>query len=131
MRCSVLPPHLNFIRKATVCLHAFIPICADRVTVGMVILMSLPFVPGIAERMEELGYDQLLRAYEDKYGKKYPPYRMEVHKEGGLAYMEELRAQFPGEDIDALIKQYTDPRPYSVIQKEILEEFEKTLKKPL
>ena len=53
--------------------------------------MSLPFVPGIAERMEELGYDQLLRAYEDKYGKKYPPYRMEVHKEGGLAYMEELR----------------------------------------
>ena len=131
MRCSVLPPHLNFIRKATVCLHSFIPICADRVTVGMVILMSLPFVPGIAERMEELGYDQLLRAYEDKYGKKYPPFRMEIHKEGGLAYMEELRAQFPGEDIDALIKQYTDPRPYSVIQKEILEEFEKTLKKPL
>lgn len=41
MRCSVLPPHLNFIRKATVCLHAFIPICADRVTVGMVILMTL------------------------------------------------------------------------------------------
>ena len=93
--------------------------------------MSLPFVPGIAELMEELGYDQLLRAYEYKYGKKYPPYRMEVHKEGGLAYMEELRAQFPGEDIDALFKQYTDPRPYSVIQKEILEEFEKTLKKPL
>ena len=93
--------------------------------------MSLPFVPGIAERMEELGYDQLLRAYEDKYGKKYPPFRIEIHKEGGLAYMEALRAQFPGEDIDALIKQYTDPRPYSVIQKEILEEFEKTLKKPL
>lgn len=41
--------------------------------------MSLPFVPGIAERMEELGYDQLLRAYEDKYGKKYPPFRMEIH----------------------------------------------------
>ena len=38
--------------------------------------MSLPFVPGIAERMEELGYDQLLRAYEDKYGKKYPPFRI-------------------------------------------------------
>ena len=40
MRCRVLPPHLNFIRKATVCLHSFIPICADRVTVGMVILMK-------------------------------------------------------------------------------------------
>lgn len=39
MRCSVLPPHLYFIRKATVCLHPFIPICADRVTVGMVIHM--------------------------------------------------------------------------------------------
>ena len=36
----MLPPHLNFIRKATVCLHSFIPICADRVTVGMVILMK-------------------------------------------------------------------------------------------
>ncbi len=29
-----------FIRKATVCLHPFIPICADHVTVGMVINMS-------------------------------------------------------------------------------------------
>ena len=72
--------------------------------------MSLPFVPGIAERMEELGYDQLLRAYEDKYGKKYPPFRMEIHKEGGLAYMEELRAQFPGENLDELIERYTDHR---------------------
>ena len=72
--------------------------------------MSLSFVPGIAERMEELGYDQLLRAYEDKYGKKYPPFRMEIHKEGGLAYMEALRAQFPGEDLDELIERYTDHR---------------------
>ena len=62
--------------------------------------MSLPFVPGIAERMEELGYDQLLRAYEDKYGKKYPPFRMEIHKEGGLAYMEELRAEAAEKDRD-------------------------------
>lgn len=30
---------LNFIRKATVCLHSFIPICADRKAVGMVINM--------------------------------------------------------------------------------------------
>ncbi len=36
----MLPPHLNFIRKAIVCLHSFIPICADRVTVGMVIKMD-------------------------------------------------------------------------------------------
>ena len=39
MRCSVLPPQSDFIRKATVCLHTFIPICADSVTVDMVIIM--------------------------------------------------------------------------------------------
>ena len=33
------PPQTNFTRKATVCLHAFIPICADSETVGMVIIM--------------------------------------------------------------------------------------------
>ena len=42
MRCSVLPPQSDFIRKATVCLHTFIPICADSVTVGMVIIMENP-----------------------------------------------------------------------------------------
>lgn len=36
----MLSPHLNFTRKVTVCLHSFIPICADRVTVGMVIIME-------------------------------------------------------------------------------------------
>ena len=36
----MLSPHLNFTRKVTVCLHYFIPICADRVTVGMVIIMD-------------------------------------------------------------------------------------------
>lgn len=40
MLCSLLSPHLNFTRKVTVCLHSFIPICADRVTVGMVIIMK-------------------------------------------------------------------------------------------
>lgn len=41
MRCSVLPINSNFTRKATVCLHPFIPICADRVTVRMVITMVI------------------------------------------------------------------------------------------
>lgn len=36
----MLSPYLDFIRKATVCLHPFIPICADRATVGMVITMA-------------------------------------------------------------------------------------------
>lgn len=36
----MLPPQANFIRKATVCLHSFISICADSETVGMVIDMD-------------------------------------------------------------------------------------------
>ena len=41
MRCSVLPPQSNFIRKATVCLLSFIPICAESEAVSMVIFMIL------------------------------------------------------------------------------------------
>ena len=40
VRCSVLPPQSNFIRKATVCLLSFIPICAESEAVGMVIDMD-------------------------------------------------------------------------------------------
>ncbi|WP_335342178.1 cysteine-rich small domain-containing protein, partial [Pseudoflavonifractor phocaeensis] len=36
----VLPPQSNFIRKATVCLLSFIPICAESEAVGMVIMME-------------------------------------------------------------------------------------------
>lgn len=93
--------------------------------------MPMPITPELAAFMRSLGYDQLRQAYKEKYGKPYPMFCLSETKISGAEYMEELRAQFPGEDIDALIKQYTDPRPYSVIQKEILEEFEKTLKKPL
>lgn len=41
VRCSLLPPQLYFIRKATACLHSFIPICADSIAVGMVIIMNV------------------------------------------------------------------------------------------
>ena len=57
--------------------------------------MSLPFVPGIAERMEELGYDQLLRAYEDKYGKKYPPFRMENIRKAASPTWKSCARNFP------------------------------------
>ena len=40
MCCSVVPPQPNLIRKATVCLHSFIPICAGRNAIGMVINMT-------------------------------------------------------------------------------------------
>lgn len=40
VRCSVLPLNSILLRKATVCLHPFIPICADRLAVGMVINMK-------------------------------------------------------------------------------------------
>ena len=46
MRCSVLPPQSNFIRKATVCLLSFIPICAESEAVGMVINMKRKFSIG-------------------------------------------------------------------------------------
>jgi len=36
----VLPPQINFIRKATACQHSFIPICDDSFAVGMVNFMK-------------------------------------------------------------------------------------------
>ncbi|WP_204884405.1 hypothetical protein, partial [Pseudoflavonifractor phocaeensis] len=56
---SVLPPQSNFIRKATVCLLSFIPICAESEAVGMVIMMSkkqeiLKEIEEIERRTEEL-----------------------------------------------------------------------------
>lgn len=38
--CRVLSSQPNFARKATACLHSFIPTCADCVVVGMVIIMK-------------------------------------------------------------------------------------------
>ena len=72
--------------------------------------MPMPITPELAAFMRSLGYDQLRQAYKEKYGKPYPMFCMEIHKEGGLAYMEELRAQFPGENLDELIERYTDHR---------------------
>lgn len=40
VRCSMLPPQTNFIRKATAGQHTFISICADSIEVGMVIIMK-------------------------------------------------------------------------------------------
>ena len=39
----MLPPQFNFIRKATVCLLSFIPICAESEAVGMVFTMKQLF----------------------------------------------------------------------------------------
>ena len=40
VRCSALPPQSTFIRKATVCLRSFTPICAESEAVCMVIYMK-------------------------------------------------------------------------------------------
>lgn len=45
-----------------------------------------------------------------KYGKPYPMFCLSETKISGAEYMEELRAQFPGEDLDELIERYTDHR---------------------
>ena len=65
VRCSLLPPQLYFIRKATACLHSFIPICADSIAVGMVIVMKrLPKTPDDVESMAPVKHHtQLLDDY--------------------------------------------------------------------
>ncbi len=72
--------------------------------------MSMPITPELAGFMRSLGYDQLRQAYEEKYGKPYPMFCMGETKVSGAPYMEQLRAQFPGENLDELIDRYTDHR---------------------
>lgn len=72
--------------------------------------MSMPITPELAGFMRSLGYDQLRQAYEEKYGKPYPMFCMGETKVSGARYMEQLRAQFPGENLDELIDRYTDHR---------------------
>lgn len=72
--------------------------------------MSMPITPELADFMRSLGYDQLRQAYEEKYGKPYPMFCMGETKVSGAPYMEQLRAQFPGENLDELIDRYTDHR---------------------
>ena len=72
--------------------------------------MSMPITPELAGFMRSLGYDQLRQAYKEKYGKPYPMFCMGETKASGARYMEQLRAQFPGENLDELIDRYTDHR---------------------
>lgn len=72
--------------------------------------MSMPITPELAGFMRSLGYDQLRQAYEEKYGKPYPMFCMGETKVSGARYMEQLRAQFPSENLDELIDRYTDHR---------------------
>ena len=72
--------------------------------------MPMPITPELAAFMRSLGYDQLRQAYKEKYRKPYPMFCLSETKISGAEYMEELRAQFPGEDLDELIERYTDHR---------------------
>ena len=72
--------------------------------------MPMPITPELAAFMRSLGYDQLRQAYKEKCGKPYPMFCLSETKISGAEYMEELRAQFPGEDLDELIERYTDHR---------------------
>ena len=68
MRYSVLSPQSGFIRKATVCLHTFIPICADSATGGMVIIMQQIKCPNCGEvfQVDESGYAKIAQQVRDK-----------------------------------------------------------------
>ena len=72
--------------------------------------MPMPITPELAAFMRSLGYDQLRQAYKEKYGKPYPMFCLSETNISGAEYMEELRAQFPGENLDELIERYTDHR---------------------
>ena len=72
--------------------------------------MPMPITPELAAFMRSLGYDQLRQAYKEKYGKPYPMFCLSETTISGAEYMEELRAQFPGENLDELIERYTDHR---------------------
>ena len=62
----MLPPQANFIRKATVCLHSFISICADSETVGMVIYMGKPLADYVKlPELEE--YKEWFKDFADLY----------------------------------------------------------------
>ena len=76
--------------------------------------MPMPITPELAAFMRSLGYDQLRQAYKEKYGKPYPMFCLSETKISGAEYMEELRAQFPGEDLDELIERYTDHRSWTL-----------------
>ena len=54
--------------------------------------MGVGPLPGVSEKMEELGYSALLKAYQDKYGKNYPFYRSDRPPTDWRIYMENLRA---------------------------------------
>ena len=70
MRCSVLPPQSNFIRKATVCLLSFIPICAESEAVGMVIIMKSSIRNEIKAQIIRAGYtmQEVVDQLHDEYG---------------------------------------------------------------
>ena len=58
--------------------------------------------------LDEHGWYALAREYRERFGKRYPGFAesdVSVKK-----YMEQLRAQFPGENLDELIDRYTDHR---------------------
>lgn len=94
--------------------------------------MSMPITPELAEYMRSQGYDQLRRAYLEKYGKPYPRFCLGETKVSGAEYMEELRSQFTGEDMDEIIDRYTDHRTEEEKRTELealADELERRLKK--
>lgn len=88
MRYSVLSPQSGFIRKATVCLHTFIPICADSATGGMVIIMQQIKCPNCGEvfQVDESGYAKIAQQVRDKeFEKELERREKEIEQKGESA----------------------------------------------
>ena len=77
----------------------------------LVVAVKPQNMPSQADNSHDADFLNVIKRYvKEKYGKPYPMFCLSETKISGDEYMEELRAQFPGEDLDELIERYTDHR---------------------
>lgn len=107
----MLPPQANFIRKATVCLHSFISICADSETVGMVIDMQ----------EEKDIFSCPVEATLSLIGGKYKPLILWHLIEQPLHYME-LQRLIPKATAKMLSQQLRDLQQSGLVSREVIPE---------
>lgn len=72
----MLPSQPNFTRKATACLHSFIPFCADSIAVGMVICMN-KYLINILEQIKSGNFDDSTFAPDKS---RWTPVKLWYHK---------------------------------------------------
>lgn len=75
------------------------------------------------DHIREEGAYEMMCAYRDKFGKRFPPYNWSTYPDGVDQFLRALRAALAGEDMDEiLIKYAVKKRSFE----EILETFKET-----